>query len=185
MRRLLALLAGLLVVGICFVGCGERQTAEQLYSEAQNCEQKGERFDAQGRIEESGEMFRKAVKTYERLVAKYPQAEKSPEALYKLGTLYMNNLKDADKSIDAYERLLDTYAGSSYSVQSLFMIGYRFANDVKDYEKAKEKYNEFLEKYPDHELALSVKWELENLGKDISEIEFLEDVAEEAEKQTK
>ena len=52
------------------------------------------------------------------------------------------------------------------------MIGYRYANDIKDYDKAKKYYQEFLKKWPMHELAASVKWELDHLGKDISELEL-------------
>jgi hypothetical protein len=52
------------------------------------------------------------------------------------------------------------------------MIGYIYANHVKDFDKAKEAYNSFIEKYPEHELVTSVKWEIDHLGKDISEIDI-------------
>jgi tetratricopeptide (TPR) repeat protein len=176
--RWLSVIAFLGVVLI--VGCGPRQTAEQLYSAGENFELKGSQLDEQGKADESLNMYKEAAKSYERLIAKYPQAEKSPEALYRLGRLYFNNLKDAEKSIDAYRRLIQKYPTCQWVPQSLFMIGYRYANDVKDYDKAREAYQKFLEQYPDHELALSVKWELENLGKDLSEIKFLEDVGQDS-----
>lgn len=165
---------------VLVLGCGPRQTAEQLYSAGENFELKGSQLDEQGKSDESLNMYKEAAKSYEKLVAKYPQAEKSPEALYRLGTLYFNNLKDAEKSIDAYRRLIQKYPTCQWVPQAHFMIGYRYANDVKDYDKAREAYESFLDKYPDHELALSVKWELENLGKDLSEIKFLEDVGQES-----
>ncbi len=40
------------------------------------------------------------------------------------------------------------------------------------FDKAKKAYEEFLKEYPDHELAPSVKWELEHLGQDISQIDL-------------
>jgi hypothetical protein len=52
------------------------------------------------------------------------------------------------------------------------MIGYRYANDIKDLNSAKKYYEDFLAKWPNHELAASVKWELNNLGKDISELDL-------------
>ncbi|MDZ7338547.1 MAG: tetratricopeptide repeat protein [candidate division KSB1 bacterium] len=178
MRRMRLTSTAVLLMLAVF-GCGPRQTAEQLYSQGENFELKGSQLDEQGKADESLAMYREAAKSYEKLVAKYPQAPKSPEALYKLGTLYFNNLKDAEKSIDAYRRLVEKYPNCQWVAQSLFMIGYRYANDVKDFDKAREAYNRFLEQYPDHELALSVKWELENLGKDLSEIKFLEDLGQE------
>ena len=39
-------------------------------------------------------------------------------------------------------------------------------------DSARIEYLAFLEKYPDHELVPSVKWEMENLGKDISDIDI-------------
>ena len=86
----------------------------------------------------------------------------------------MNNLKDADKSIDAYRRLIANYPESIHIAKAYFMIAYNYANEIGDLEKAREAYNIFLEKYPDHDLATSVTWELENLGKDMNEIEFLD-----------
>ena len=35
-----------------------------------------------------------------------------------------------------------------------------------------KSYAKFLDEYPDHELALSVRWELDNLGKNIDEMPF-------------
>ncbi|MBC7188344.1 MAG: tetratricopeptide repeat protein [Calditrichaeota bacterium] len=174
------LLAISLLMVVLLFGCGPRQTAEQLYSQGESFELKGSQLDEQGKAAESLNMYKEAAKSYEKLIASYPKAEKSPEALYRLGTLYFNNLKDAEKSIDAYRRLIEKYPTCQWVPQSLFMIGYRYANDVKDLDKAREAYNRFLEQYPDHELALSVKWELENLGKDLSEIKFLEDVGQES-----
>jgi hypothetical protein len=52
------------------------------------------------------------------------------------------------------------------------MIGYIYANHLKDFEKARNHYNQFLEKYPQHELTTSVQWEIDHLGKDISEIDI-------------
>ncbi|MDZ7262494.1 MAG: tetratricopeptide repeat protein, partial [candidate division KSB1 bacterium] len=63
-----------------------------------------------------------------------------------------------------------------------FMIGYLYANEIKDLDKARSAYQVFLEKYPENELVPSVKWELDHLGKDISEIEFLVDTTKVVEK---
>ena len=69
--------------------------------------------------------------------------------------------------------LIEKYPDSKYAVQSLFMIGFIYANNIKDLEKAKEYYSKFIEKHPDSELVTSVQWELDHLGEDINEIDFL------------
>ena len=148
----------LIVMFSLVIGCGQKITEEQLRAKALDFENK--------------EMWEKEVETLERLQKKYPSSEKADEYLYKLGVSYANNLKEFKKSIDSYQRLVTKYPDSKYVIQSTFMIGYRYANDVKDLAKAKTAYESFLAKYPDHELASSVKWELDHLGQDISEIEL-------------
>ncbi len=157
MKQWFGVIAAILLFSLV-VGCGEKLTEEQLRAKALDYENK-EQWDL-------------AIKTYDRLLKAYPDSKKADEILYKMGVIYANNLKDYKKSVDAYKRLIKEYPNSSYVIQSSFMIGYRYANDIKDLDKAKKAYEEFLEKYPKHELASSVKWELEHLGQDISEIEL-------------
>ena len=171
---LLLLFTSLCMSFLLLNNCGSKMTEEQLISQAANFENQAVALDEQGRNEEAKKLLAQAIKSYEKLIANYPESERAPEILYKLGTAYMNNLKDADKSIEAYRRLIADYPESIHVAKAYFMIGYNYANEVGDLEKAREAYNIFLEKYPDHDLATSVTWELENLGKDINEIEFLD-----------
>ena len=138
--------------------CGEKLTEEQQRTKATEYEQ-------QARWEE-------AAASYEKLIKSYPNSESVDEDLYKLAVIYANNLQEFEKSIAAYKRVVDEYPDSQYIIQSTFMIGYRYANDMKEMDKAKIAYEQFLEKFPDHELASSVKWELDHLGQDISEIDL-------------
>ncbi|MCI0495771.1 tetratricopeptide repeat protein [candidate division KSB1 bacterium] len=146
------------------IGCGERMTKEQLF--------------ALGEKSESEEKYEEAIKTYEKLVKNYPQGERSDEAQYKIALIYYNNLNDFEKSVQAHEKLITKYPSSKFSAQSLFMMGFINANNISNLEEARKYYEEFLQKYPDNELVSSVKWELEHLGKDINEIEFLNQQSE-------
>lgn len=74
------------------------------------------------------------------------------------------------KAIELYEELLRIHPSSEFGPMALFMIGYLNANEIKDYEKAKKVYAEFLERYPNDELASSVKFELQNMGKSPEEL---------------
>ena len=139
-------------------GCGEKLTEEQLRAKATELEQ-------QARWAEAANLYEKLVKSY----AKSGNADKD---LYKLAVIYANNLQEFEKSVTTYRRIVEEYPQSQYVIQSSFMIGYRYANDMKELDKARVAYEEFLKKYPDHELASSVRWELDHLGKDISEIDL-------------
>lgn len=89
------------------------------------------------------------------------------------------------KASEYYEKVLQDSAGIAFRARSMFMLGYLYANELKNepgaLEKAKKYYEMFLKEFPDHELAQSVKIELENLGKDPNEIilQFIEKKVEE------
>jgi TolA-binding protein len=165
MRRILSLLVVFVLLSATIMGCGKKVTEEQLYAQAQKFE--------------SEESFKEAIKTYEELVSKYPKGKHADEAQYKIGFLYLNSLQDFQKSIEAYRRVVQDYPDSEYASQAQFMLGYVYANELKKYDKAREAYDLFLRKYPNDQLIASVKWELENLGKDISEIETLGNIPKE------
>ena len=94
---------------------------------------------------------------------KYYQERKLVEAL--------ESFKDHVKNCPESER----------ASRCAFMIGFIYANDMKDIEQAREAYESFLQNYPDADegLRASAEWELEHLGSDISEVDFLQDAESE------
>jgi len=161
MNRVGTVLIVMVLILIMVIGCGQKQTKEQLYAEA-------ERYERE-------DNFDKAIKSFEALVTNYPQSEKTDSVLFRIGQIYSNNLADFTKSVQIHERLVSTYPASKLAAQSLFMIGYHFANNIGDLDSARIYYEKFIEKYPDHELIASVQWELDHLGMDINEINFFRD----------
>ncbi len=157
MKRWFGLFFAFLMVGL-LIGCGQKLTEEQLRAKALDYENK--------------EQWEEVVKVYEQLIDRFPESAKADENLYQLAGLYASSFGDFQKSIDTYYRLIENYPESNLVVQAYFMIGYRYANDVKDLDKAKEAYQAFLDKFPEHELTSSVRWELNHLGEDISDIEL-------------
>ena len=77
-----------------------------------------------------------------------------------------NSREEFDKAVTMHQQLLEEYPESPHYPKSLFMVGFIYANHIKKLEKAEQVFKEFLQKYPDHELAPSVKWELEHLGQE-------------------
>ncbi|MBN1998345.1 tetratricopeptide repeat protein [candidate division KSB1 bacterium] len=150
-----------IVVGL-LAGCGGKKklTEEQLYAKAVDYENK-EMWDSEGEV-------------LEEIITRFPESAHADSILYKLGISYASNLKDFEKSVASFKKLVEAYPESKYVIQASFMIGYRYANDegIRDLDKARECYEQFLQKYPDHELATSVKWELDHLGQDITDIEL-------------
>lgn len=126
----------------------------------------GEKFELDAKFED-------AVTAYQKLTEKFGDSEKADFAQYKMALIYSNNLSNFNESIVSHKKLIEKYPSSKYAVQSLFMIGFIYANNLNDLDKAREYYKKFLKKYPENELVNSVKWELDHLGQDINEMEFL------------
>ncbi len=140
-------------------GCGEKISEKEYFERAQLLEQ--------------NEEYEEAVETYLGIYKKFPGGELGDESLFRSAIIQANILRHHEDSIKTHNRLLLVFPDSRYAHQSYFMKGFIYANDIKDFEKAKIIYQEFLEKYPNSELATSVEWEINNLGKDINQIEFL------------
>lgn len=155
-----SLLASLCLLFLIAGGCGKKMSEEQLFAAAQQFEVKE---DIDG-----------ALKTYEELSERFPNSPHADSVLQKLGMIYLNKKAQFDKAVATYERLVEKFPQSKYQAQSMFMIGYIYANHIKNFEKAKASYDQFIAKYPQHELTASVQWELEHLGKDISEIDIFD-----------
>lgn len=159
MNRIVSVILILAVGMFLVVNCGPKKTKEQLYAEAFQLERQ--------------EKFKEAIEIYEQLIKDFPKANFADSLLFKVGQMYSNNLMDFEHAVEAHKQLLKKYPNSKFAAQSLFMIGYHYANSISDTAEARKYYQKFLEQYPQHELVSSVKWELEYLGKDINELDFL------------
>ncbi|MDZ7264280.1 MAG: tetratricopeptide repeat protein [candidate division KSB1 bacterium] len=159
MKRIATLALVLGVLMSIFLSCGQKKTKEQFTAEANRYER--------------DENFKEAIRVMDEAVNSYPEQGFADSLLFRMGQLYSNNLSDFEMSIASHKRLIEKFPQSTISAQSLFLIGYHYANSLQDTANARIYYERFLKKYPDHELASSVKWELDHLGQDINEIEFL------------
>jgi tetratricopeptide (TPR) repeat protein len=124
-----------------------------------------------GTLLEKQEKFAAAIKTYEKLVKKYPKSPLCIESIYRIANIYTSGLQDYPSAVAAYERIVQNYPDSTArAAQAQFMIGFIYNNYVQDTTKAGIAYRTFLQKFPTHDLADDVKWELQYLGKSIDEI---------------
>ncbi|MBN1351315.1 tetratricopeptide repeat protein [candidate division KSB1 bacterium] len=161
------LLVCVVVLFSVFMSCGESLTDKQLFEKAKQYES-----------EEKADL---AVTFYQKLADTYPQSGLASEALFRIAVIAAGQKQDWEKAIEVYSQLVSKFPDSEFAPKSQFMVGYIYANEIKDFEKAKAAYNKFIEAFGavDSGMTASAKFELENMGKDISEIGFLKNTEEE------
>lgn len=147
---------------LLLLACGVRQTAEELWQTSEN--------------QLNAKKHERAIKSLETLVATYPDHPLAPRAQFQIGDIYMNNIEDLKRSLGAYKQTTVQFPGTDEGVKALFMIGFLNANHLEDFEAAREAYMDFMSRYPNHELVPSVKFELENLGKPVEDIDALKGI---------
>jgi TolA-binding protein len=114
--------------------------------------------------------YQEALKYYQIIIDKYPQSPKASQASYLAASIYNNDLKDFPTAIRWYRKMYENYPESKDAPNALFTIGFIYNNELKEYDSARAYYQKFLQKYPNHDMAISAKFELENIGKDPNEI---------------
>ena len=111
MRKTLYILT---IIGIIIAGCGSNQTADELFSGAENARNKKD--------------IKRALSNLDLLLKKYPDHALAAKTQYLIGDIYMNDLRDFDSAIAAYVDVVNNFSGTNQEVQAQFMIGYIYAN---------------------------------------------------------
>jgi TolA-binding protein len=114
--------------------------------------------------------FNVAIEEYEKLIADHPRSPQAEEAMLAIARIQADELKDYRRAVNSYKRYLDTYPEGKQAPIALFLSAYLYHNELNDLGNAKLMYEQFLAKYPTHEMAVSAKFELENLGKKPEEL---------------
>lgn len=118
-----------------------------------------------------------ALKSFETLLAEYPNSKIAPKTLVQIAAMYQNNLIKEVKMLESFNKaqeyfmqVYEKYPDSEEAPNSLFMSGYILANNLMKFDDATARFKLFLEKYPSHQLAFSAKQELDNMGLSPEEI---------------
>ena len=156
------LIPAALVFILSLSACGSK-TETELFESAQN------------NIKEKN--YAEALADFQQILEKHKEGKYAGEAMLEIGKLYHGKViknisvdESMKKAVEYYKMVFEKYRDQEYSKKALFMAGFILANDIKDYDAAREVYNQFLDEYPESEMAISAKYELENLGKDPEEI---------------
>ena len=148
----------LLIVILILNGCDTSSSPEKLFSIAN--------------VERSQSNFKKAAKILRNLVNSDADEEILVKSNLLLAEIFYHDLKDFNQAIQEYDNFYKAFPNHKNAASSLFMQGFIYHNSLSNLQMAEKLYLKFLDEYPDHELALSVRWELDNLGKNIDEIPF-------------
>jgi len=104
----------------------------------------------------------------QQILTEYPEGKYSSWARFGLAESYRfkNQPREA---LNNYKLFYEQYPDMQPSALSLFLVGYIYNNNLQMPDSAKVFYEQFLQKFPRHDLASSVKFELETLGKPADE----------------
>jgi len=110
--------------------------------------------------------WEEAVSGYSDILKEFPNSTHAAEAMFKIGIIQTNQLKDYSAGMKTLEDVASRYASSDEAPKALMTLGFLYANqpDVKNLDLAKKYYEQVVSQYPSNELAASANIELENLG---------------------
>jgi TolA-binding protein len=109
------------------------------------------------------------LKAYGTFIEKFPEDGRNEEFLYKAAEL-ANTLGKTAVALDYYHSFCEKYPKSIKAPYALFLQGFIYEEQLKNIDRARELYTSFLSAYPDHELAKSARFSLDNLGKSEEEV---------------
>jgi TolA-binding protein len=100
----------------------------------------------------------------QRILEEYPNGRYAGWARFALAEShrFKNQPREA---LDNYKLFIRQYPDLQPAAVSLFLVGYIYGNNLQNNDSARFYLQEFLVKYPLHDLAPSVKLELESIGK--------------------
>lgn len=98
------------------------------------------------------------------LLEEYPQGRFAGWARFAVAEShrFKNQPREA---LDNYKMFIETYPDLQPAAVSLFLVGYLYHNNLQNVDSARYYFEQFLQKYPSHDLAPSVRMEVEMLGK--------------------
>jgi TolA-binding protein len=110
--------------------------------------------------------FDESARLYRQILADYPESGNAAEAMFLLGSLYQNEVKDLPGAVELLSGIHEKFPDSPYASRGLFVSGFLCANSLGDIERARTLYEKYLSRYAeaDANIAASVRMELRTLG---------------------
>jgi len=111
-------IVGIIIIAMTlFFACGKKMTEAELYAMAQ--EQYG------------SEKYEEALKSFQKLVDEFPKGQKHAEAMFMLGFINANDLKNLELAEKHYKTFLEKYPGHDLSDDAEYEIK-TLGKDIND-----------------------------------------------------
>jgi len=144
-----------LFLSIILFSCTDDKTNLIKQIDAVTADMKQEEFPSKENME-------KVIALYDEYTLTFPEDEKNYDFL-ELKAKYQAANGEYEDAINTYSHILERYPENEKNAGALFMQAFIYENQLNDKETAKEIYTDFLAKYPNHELASSAQFSLDNL----------------------
>lgn len=123
----------------------------------------------EGNSAEAEKNFALAIEKYTEVVDKFSATAYAESSQYRIAMITVNQEGNKQQAVEAHRKFYIMFPQSKQAPAMLFLAAFIYNNDLRNFDSARVLYGEFLQKYPDHELAESAKFEVENLGKNPDE----------------
>jgi len=151
--------------GAVLFGCSSVPPEEMLGTALQEETHAREMADTVVDAAARARLFGPAVTAYEELLEAHPNSAQAQEGMFRLATIYNNDIRDFSKAVAMYRSYAERFPQGEKTAVAMFLIGYVYHNELQMLDSAKVAYERFLNTYPDHEMAISAQFELNTLGK--------------------
>ena len=132
-------------------GCSKPPTDEELLRSGTQHQRSDESDDA--------------ISDFQKLIQLYPKSDKVPEALFAIGSIYLNTQKEYGKAESVYTKLVMEYPQHPVSQGAAYQRARIFVEHLRKPDSAISAYELFLERYPSSLPASSAITELAELRK--------------------
>ncbi len=132
-------------------GCSKEPTEEELLKSATEHQRSDELDDA--------------ISDFQMLIQKHPKSDKAPEALYAIGSIYLNSKKDYVKAESIYSKLVMDFPEHPTAQGAAYQRARIFVEHLHKPDSAIAAYELFLRHYPNSLPASSATSELADLKK--------------------
>lgn len=102
------LILGFIFLSQILLSCGKPKTEQELYTLAQNAGEKGE--------------WKEAVKIYQKILRTYPKSSNCHKAMFMIGFIYSEQLKDYKKAKEVFQKMIEKYPNCDLSDDAKFMM---------------------------------------------------------------
>ncbi len=153
--------------------CAENVSYSGTMAAIERSENLLKQSERDGLPETQAEMAVSLDSLYTLYVNTWPDSVHAPQFLFNKANLRAEYHGDFDGCIRLLDSLRTAWPQSAYAERAQFLIGYTYANQLQDTANARKAYESFLQAYPESDLAPSVRFEINMLGKTLDMLDSL------------